>query len=149
MVEKYPDEEVSVTITGHSLGSAVAILSAYDIAETGLNVKKDGRKVHVSVFSFSGPRVGNLRFKERLESELGVKVLRVHNIHDLVPKSPGLFFNETSPPWLLKVVEGFPWCYTHVGVDLELDHKKSPHLNPNGDSACAHNLEAHLHLLDG
>ncbi|XP_061369104.1 phospholipase A1-Igamma1, chloroplastic-like [Gastrolobium bilobum] len=149
LVEMYPNEELSVTITGHSLGSAMAILSAFDIVETGLNVTKDGRGVHVSVFSFSGPRVGNLRFKERLESKLGVKVLRVHNAHDMVAKSPGIFFNENSPAWVLKLMEGLPWCYMHVGVELELDHKKSPYLNPNGDGACAHNLEAHLHLLDG
>ncbi|KAG5043552.1 hypothetical protein AAZX31_03G140700 [Glycine max] len=150
LMEKYADEEVSVTIAGHSLGSAMAILSAFDIVETGVNVGKDGRKAHVSVFSFSGPRVGNVRFKERLEGELGIKVLRVHNAHDMVPQSPGLIFNEDSPQWLLKLVEGwFPWCYLHVGEELQLDHKKSPFLNPDGDASCAHNLEAHLHLLDG
>ncbi|XP_057720919.1 phospholipase A1-Igamma2, chloroplastic-like [Arachis stenosperma] len=149
LIEKYEDEEVSVTITGHSLGSAMAILSAFDIAETGLNVKKENKSVHVSVITFSGPRVGNLRFKERLESKHGIKVLRVHNTHDMVPKSPGFLINETSPEWLFKLAQGLPWSYTHVGVDLELDHKNSPYLNPNGDSACAHNLEAHLHLLDG
>ena len=149
-MEKYQDEDVSVTITGHSLGSALAILSAFDIAESGLNVKKDGSgAVHVSAITFSGPRVGNLRFKERLESEHGVKVLRVLNTHDMVPKSPGFLINETSPPWLFKLAQGLPWSYTHVGVELELDHKKSPDLNPSGDSYCAHNLEAHLHLLDG
>ncbi|KAE9585547.1 hypothetical protein Lal_00018272 [Lupinus albus] len=149
LVEKYPNDELSITITGHSLGSALAILNAYDIAETKLNVAKNGKKIHVSVFSYSGPRVGNLRFKNRLENELGVKVLRVHNTHDLVPKSPGLILNETMPSWFLNLAQDFPWCYTHVGEELELDHKKSPHLNPNGDSACAHNLEAHLHLIDG
>lgn len=151
LLEKYSNEEVSVTLTGHSLGSAMATLSAFDIAETGLNIRENGEKIHVSVFSFSGPRVGNVKFKGRLERHLGIKVLRVRNKHDLVPKSPGFFINETSPAWLLKIAEDFdmPWCYTHVGVDLELDHKISPFLNPDGDAACAHNLEAHLHVLDG
>ncbi|QCD97696.1 phospholipase A1-Igamma2, chloroplastic-like [Vigna unguiculata] len=145
----YSDEEVSITITGHSLGSAMAILSAYDITESGASVGKSGRKAHVSVFSFSGPRVGNARFKDRLEGELGVKVLRVLNKHDLVPQSPGLVFNEGLPPWVVKLVHWLPWCYLHVGEEVELDHKKSPFLNPNGDPACAHNLEAMMHLLDG
>jgi len=149
LMKVYSDEEVSVTVTGHSLGSAMAVLSAFDIVENGVNVGKGGRKAHVSVFGFSGPRVGNVRFKERLEGKLGIKVLRVHNKHDLVPQSPGLLFNEERPRWLVKLVEWLPWCYLHVGEQLELDHKKSPFLNPDGDPVCTHNLEASLHLLDG
>ncbi|KAL1367448.1 hypothetical protein AAHE18_02G052700 [Arachis hypogaea] len=148
LLEMYPNEELSITITGHSLGAALAILSAYDIVETGLNVVADSRAVPVSVFSFSGPRVGNARFKERLET-LGLKVLRVLNVHDMVPKSPGLVFNEHLPAAVMKLAEGLPWSYSHVGVELPLDHKNSPFLNPNGDAICAHNLEALLHLIDG
>ncbi|WCJ21629.1 alpha/beta-Hydrolases superfamily protein [Euphorbia peplus] len=148
LTEMYANEEVSITITGHSLGSALAMLSAYDIAETGLNVMEDGRSLPVSVFSFSGPRVGNVRYKERMET-LGVKVLRVVNVNDVVPKTPGFLFNEQVPSALMKMVEGLPWCYSHVGVELTLDHKNSPFLKETGDPVCAHNLEAHLHLLDG
>ncbi|GMI66481.1 DAD1-Like Lipase 4, phospholipase A I gamma 1 [Hibiscus trionum] len=126
----------------------LAILSAYDIVETGLNVLQDTRAVPVTVFSFSGPRVGNVRFKERMEL-LGLKVLRVVNVHDIVPKSPGLLFNENVPPLLMKLAERLPWSYSHVGVELALDHKDSPFLKETGDLSCAHNLEALLHLLDG
>ncbi|XP_059298480.1 phospholipase A1-Igamma2, chloroplastic-like [Lycium ferocissimum] len=148
LLEMYPNEEMSITVTGHSLGSALAMLSAYDIVETGLNVRADTSAVPICVFSFSGPRVGNIRFKERIE-ELGVKVLRVVNVHDIVPKSPGLVFNEHSPAMVMKICEGLPWSYSHVGVELALDHKNSPFLKPINDPVCAHNLEAHLHLLDG
>lgn len=148
LMEMYPDEEMSVTITGHSLGSALAIVSGYDIVETGINVMDDSRVVPVCVYSFSGPRVGNVRFKERVEM-LGLKVLRVVNVHDVVPKSPGWFFNEGVPRAVMKAAEGLPWCYSHVGVELALDHKSSPFLKPDADVVCAHNLEAHLHLLDG
>ncbi|KAK7277585.1 hypothetical protein RJT34_22600 [Clitoria ternatea] len=148
LLEVYKMEEVSITITGHSLGSALAILSAYDIVETGVNVTGDCRGVGVTVLSFSGPRVGNVRFKERLE-RLGVKVLRVVNVHDVVPKTPGFVFNEQVPAMVMKVAEGLPWSYSHVGVELALDHKKSPFLNPNADPVSAHNLEALLHLIDG
>ncbi|KAL5792821.1 hypothetical protein ACOSP7_001415 [Xanthoceras sorbifolium] len=148
LLEMYSDEEVSITITGHSLGAALAILSAFDIAETGVNVMKDSRAVPVSVLSFSGPRVGNVRFKERIET-LGVKVLRVVNMHDVVPKSPGLFFNENASPFVMKLAEGLPWSYSHVGVELALDHKNSPFLKETGDPVCAHNLEALMHLIDG
>ncbi|PHT34767.1 Phospholipase A1-Igamma2, chloroplastic [Capsicum baccatum] len=148
LVEMYPDEKISITVTGHSLGSALAMLSAYDIVETGLNVRADASVVPICVFSFSGPRVGNIRFKERIE-KLGVKVLRVVNVHDIVPKSPGLLLNERSPSMVMKICEGLPWSYSHVGVELALDHKNSPFLKPTNDLVCAHNLEAHLHLLDG
>ncbi|XP_010278159.1 PREDICTED: phospholipase A1-Igamma1, chloroplastic-like [Nelumbo nucifera] len=147
-IQQYPNEELSITVTGHSLGSALAILSAYDIEETGLNVTADGRIIPVTVFSFSGPRVGNVRFKERVEG-LGVKVLRVFNVHDSVPKVPGIVFNEHVPEMVQKMLEWLPWNYSHVGVELCLDHKKSPFLNDTSDPGCFHNLEALLHLIDG
>lgn len=120
----------------------------YDIVETGINIMEDGRVIPVCVFSFSGPRVGNVRFKERLEW-LGAKVLRVVNVRDVVPKTPGFFLNERGPPGLMKLAEGLPWSYSHVGVELELDQNNSSFLKQTNDLVCAHNLEAHLHLLDG
>ncbi|VVA28773.1 PREDICTED: phospholipase [Prunus dulcis] len=154
--ELYQGEEISITITGHSLGAALAILSAYDIAEMGLNIvvhdghhELESTKIPITVYSFSGPRVGNLRFKERCD-ELGVKVLRVVNVHDKVPRVPGIITNEKFR--FQKYIEdtiAFPWSYAHVGVELELDHNQSPFLKPTNDFGCAHNLEAHLHLVDG
>ncbi|KAG7594844.1 Fungal lipase-like domain [Arabidopsis thaliana x Arabidopsis arenosa] len=142
--------EISITVTGHSLGASLALVSAYDIAELNLNrVPENNYKVPITVFSFSGPRVGNLRFKERCD-ELGVKVLRVLNVHDKVPSVPGIFANEKFQ--FQKYVEektSFPWSYAHVGVELALDHKKSPFLKQTKDLGCAHNLEALLHLVDG
>ncbi|CAM0884941.1 unnamed protein product [Alopecurus aequalis] len=152
LVERYAGkgEEVSITITGHSLGSALAMLSAYDIAETGANVA-GGAKAPVCVYSFSGPRVGNTRFGERFEGKLGVKALRIHNVHDTVPKVPGIFTEALVPMPLLRLLDllGLPSVYSHIGVDLALDHHLSPFLKRTLDLACYHNLEAHLHLLDG
>lgn len=87
--------------------------------------------------------------KERCD-ELGVKVLRVINVHDKVPTVPGLITNEKFQ--FQKIIEetlSFPWSYAHVGVELALDHSHSPFLKPTNDLGCAHNLEAHLHLVDG
>ncbi|OEL25458.1 Phospholipase A1-Igamma1, chloroplastic, partial [Dichanthelium oligosanthes] len=145
-------EEVSVMVTGHSLGSALAMLSAFDIAETGANATPDGRTAPVCVFSFAGPRVGNLRFRRRFERELGVPALHVVNVHDSVPKVPGVFFNEAAfPEAVLRAVDGLGvgGVYTHLGVPLALDHRASPFLKDTIDITCYHNLEAHLHLLDG
>uniref|UniRef100_A0A5B7AND3 Fungal lipase-type domain-containing protein n=1 Tax=Davidia involucrata TaxID=16924 RepID=A0A5B7AND3_DAVIN len=148
IIENHKGEELSITITGHSLGAALALLTAYDIAEMKLNTVNNG-KIPITVFSFSGPRVGNLKFKERCD-ELGVKVLRVINVHDKVPTVPGIFANEKFQHQ--KYIEdtiSFPWSYAHVGVELALDHTHSPFLKPTNDFGCAHNLEAHLHLVDG
>ncbi|XP_030475149.1 phospholipase A1-Igamma2, chloroplastic-like [Syzygium oleosum] len=143
LVRKHADEDLSITITGHSLGSALAILSAYDIAETGTDIRQDGKIVPKCVFSFAGPRVGNARFKQRIE-ELGVKVLRVLNVHDKVPTVPGMIFNEYAPSILQK------WgCYSHVGIELALNHENSPYLKDEGDLLCYHDMEVLLHLLDG
>lgn len=147
LVEMYKGETLSITITGHSLGSALAMLSAYDVAELGLNCPQDSPAIPISVFSFAGPRVGNGAFRDRCE-ELGLKFLRIVNVHDGVPKVPGVFFNEkfkVAKDW----IDRLPWSYCHVGVELALDHNISPFLKPTNDPACLHNLEAHLHLLDG
>ncbi|CAO2184964.1 unnamed protein product [Urochloa humidicola] len=149
LVELYHSkgEEVSVTVTGHSLGSALAMLNAFDIAETGANASAP-----VCVFSFAGPRVGNLDFKRRFETELGVRALRVVNVHDTVPKVPGAFFNEAAfPEAVLRAVDGLGvgGVYAHLGVPLALDHEASPFLKKTMDISCYRNLEAHLHLLDG
>ncbi|WVZ98362.1 hypothetical protein U9M48_043818 [Paspalum notatum var. saurae] len=140
-------EDVSITVTGHSLGSALAMLSAYDVAECGASAGAP-----VCVFSFAGPRVGNAAFKRRFEAELGVKALRVVNVHDNVTRMPGILLNEGAPEQVRRVAERFlrvPWCYSHVGVELPLDHKRSPFLKDTLDPACYHDLEAHLHLIDG
>ncbi|CAK8576941.1 unnamed protein product [Lathyrus sativus] len=154
LLQYYEEEELSITITGHSLGAALATLSAYDIAELKLNVVEDSNNnktnvVPVTVYSFGGPRVGNLKFKERCD-ELGVKVLRIVNVHDKVPTVPGIITNEKFQ--FQKYIEdtlSFPWSYAHVGTEIALDHRESPFLKENGDLGCAHNLEVLLHLIDG
>ncbi|KAH9602531.1 hypothetical protein KSS87_002093 [Heliosperma pusillum] len=154
LIEQFKGEELSITVTGHSLGGALALLSAYDIAEMRLNIVHDDesnkpKKIPISVISYGSPRVGNLKFKERCD-ELGVKQLRVVNVHDRVPAMPGLIANEKNK--LQKYLEDtvhFPWSYAHVGTELALDQTHSRFLNRNLDVASAHNLEALLHLVDG
>eukprot|EP01018_Ginkgo_biloba_P001533 Gb_40769 [translate_table: standard] len=154
LVDLYKHEEISVTVTGHSLGAALALLTAYQIG-AAFNSKESS--IPVTVFSFGGPRVGNRAFGRRMEA-LGCKVLRIVNAHDVVTKIPGVVLNE----WMhkmkqrcgnLKKVIGFlekmPWAYCHVGTELRVDNKDSPYLKPNADMSCCHDLEAYLHLVDG
>ncbi|XP_014506239.1 phospholipase A1-Igamma3, chloroplastic-like [Vigna radiata var. radiata] len=150
LLNYYKDEEIKITVIGHSLGAALAVLSAYDIAEVRLNVIGDGdERVPMTVFSFTGPRIGNLKFKERCE-ELGMKVLRVVNVHDVVPTMPGIITNEKFRfQKYIKDALSFPWSYANVGIEIALDHRESLFVKGNVDLVSAHNLEVHLHLVDG
>ncbi|KAM3199429.1 phospholipase A1-Ialpha2, chloroplastic-like [Capsicum annuum] len=166
VINVYKDEEMSITIGGHSMGSALALLLAYDVAELGLNKSpttttttespasccdqlyesslssvSESNDIPVTVFSFGGPRVGNSPFKERCE-ELGVKVLRIVNANDPITKLPGFFLNEN-----FRVLGGkyeVPWscsCYAHVGVEILLDFFNMQ------DPTCVHDLGTYLNLL--
>ncbi|TKW09027.1 hypothetical protein SEVIR_6G064200v4 [Setaria viridis] len=129
LLEQYKGEEVSITVTGHSLGAALAVLIADE-----LSGGVAGRaKAPVAVFSFGGPRVGNRAFASRVEAR-GARVLRVVNAHDVVPR---------FPPRL--PLQG----YADVGRELRLDSRASPFLRPDADYACCHDLEAYIHLVDG
>lgn len=139
---------MSITITGHSLGSALAILSAYDIAESGLDKPEKTERIPISVMSFSGPRVGNTRFKKRVQ-ELGIKVLRVFNIHDKVPNIPGVLFNERTSALVQWISDWTSFFYSHIGEELSLDHTRSSFVKEKLDLVSIHNLELLLHLLDG
>ncbi|KAG4923006.1 hypothetical protein AAZX31_18G280000 [Glycine max] len=144
LMNKYKGEKenLSISLAGHSMGSALAILLSYDIAELGLNKKSGTHEVPVTVFSFGGPRVGNSEFKHRCE-ELGVKVLRIANVNDPITKLPGVVFNENFRVLLGGRYE-FPWscsCYAHVGVELLLDFFNVQ--NPS----CVHDLDSYIGLL--
>ncbi|KAG8086772.1 hypothetical protein GUJ93_ZPchr0010g10351 [Zizania palustris] len=122
LLNKYEGEEVSITVTGHSLGAALAVLIADELAGRGAPAP-------VAVFSFGGPRVGDRAFATRVEAR-GARVLRMVNTHDVVPRFP-------------------PARYADVGRELRLDSRASPYLRPDADAACCHDLEAYIHLVDG
>lgn len=137
----YKGEPLSITLTGHSLGGALALLTAYEIAETGLNktpiTDTTTDTIPVTVFSFGSPRIGDAVFKRHFDHTLNLRALRVVNVHDIVPKAIGGFHT--------------PWSdsYHHVGVELALDSKLSPYLKPSRDPIAWHSLECYLHHVDG
>ncbi|XP_044476824.1 phospholipase A1-Ibeta2, chloroplastic-like [Mangifera indica] len=151
LMELYKGETLSITVTGHSLGAALALLVADELSTCAANVPP------VAVFSFGGPRVGNRGFANRID-ENNVKVLRIVNNQDVITRVPGIFIGEgtnkketnTTVTKVLKVLDNNnPLAYSHVGTELRVDTKMSPYLKPNADVACCHDLEAYLHLVDG
>ncbi|XP_044494645.1 phospholipase A(1) DAD1, chloroplastic-like [Mangifera indica] len=153
IVEMYGDEPLSFTITGHSLGAALATLTAYDINSTSSNAAM------VTVISFGGPRVGNRNFRCQLERK-GTKILRIVNSDDLVTKVPGFVTDNNDvannqavnvagiPKWLQKRMEDAQWVYADVGKELRLCSKDSPYLS-NVNVASCHELSTYLHLVNG
>ncbi|KAL6494134.1 Dolichyl-diphosphooligosaccharide-protein glycosyltransferase subunit dad1 [Orobanche gracilis] len=161
IVGKYGDEPLSFTITGHSLGAALATLAAYDIKKTLKN------QLMVTVISFAGPRVGDQSFRCHLEKQ-GTKILRIVNSDDLITKVPGFVVdnNETENDgslnnsggcaavasrvsrWFHKLVEAMKWVYADVGCELRLSSRDSPYLNDINFATC-HDLKTYLHLVDG
>ncbi|XP_008798807.2 phospholipase A1-Ibeta2, chloroplastic [Phoenix dactylifera] len=131
LMEVYKGEELSITVTGHSLGAALAFLVADELSTCAPSVPP------IAVVSFGGPRVGNQAFADRIEKHHGVKALRIVNAHDVITKVPGL-----PLPHLREK-------YEHVGSELRINSRDSPYLRPDAGPACTHDLEAYLHLVDG
>ncbi|TMW81279.1 hypothetical protein EJD97_010707 [Solanum chilense] len=152
LIEQYKGESLSITVTGHSLGAALALLVADEVSTCTPDSPP------VAVFSFGGPRVGNRSFADRLNSR-NVKVLRIVNNQDVITRVPGMFVSEELDKKLresgfvsgmLNVLDkSMPWAYAHVGTELRVDTRMSPFLKPDADVACCHDLEAYLHLVDG
>ncbi|PON65125.1 Fungal lipase-like domain containing protein [Trema orientale] len=153
LMDLYKGETLSITVTGHSLGAALAVLVGDELSTCADDVPP------VAVFSFGGPRVGNRGFADRINAK-NVKVLRIVNSQDVITRVPGAFFSEAGLDDKLrktKLVGGvfemlednMPLAYSHVGTELRVDTKMSPYLKPNADMACCHDLEAYLHLVDG
>ncbi|XP_031256895.1 phospholipase A1-IIgamma-like [Pistacia vera] len=137
LVDKYKDEEISITITGHSLGSALATLNAAEIVSKGYNKPTGSDKACiVTAFVFASPKVGDKAFKTAFNGLENLHLLRIRNIDDIVPTLPTKF------PFFL---------YFEVGKELTIDTTKSTYVNVDKAKLIEvlHNLENYLHGVAG
>lgn len=109
----------TLTIAGHSLGSAVATMLALEIAAAG--VFKSPR-----VYTFASPRVGDAAFAHQYNSLIG-ESWRIVNLHDRVPD---------LPPELL----GFAHADKQTTIDSANGTRHS--------ISCYHQLRTYLNTLD-
>lgn len=139
LVDKYGDEEMSITVIGHSLGSALATLNAADLAANGYN-KPTGSDTAsgcmVTTIVFASPRVGDSAFKTAFEDQKLLRLLRITNKNDIVPNVPPVFSG-----------------YVDVGRELKVDTTKSTYVKtvipPLSLPSVLHNLENYLHGIAG
>lgn len=87
-IKKIKSDEINITVCGHSLGAAVATLSAYAI-------KHKHPDANVKCCNIGSPRVGNKKFKENYNSS-GIETLRIVHNNDVVTRSPKIGYHHVD-----------------------------------------------------
>ena len=110
-----------IIVVGHSLGSSVATLVAFDSKQAKIASK-------VQLLTFASPRTGDFEFVEAFQKQIKDSV-RVVNEPDLVPRVP------------LRLMH-----YRHIWHELKIDSKDDHDIAHS--VVCFHSLLTYLHMLD-
>ncbi|KAJ0082747.1 hypothetical protein Patl1_12194 [Pistacia atlantica] len=109
----YVNEEISITVAGHSLGAALATLNATDIVANNFNKRTRSNKTcMVTAFVFASPKVGNEGFRNIFNGLSNLHLLRIENRLDIVTDLPP-----------------FEISYKKVGMKLRIKSHKSALFN--------------------
>nr|GMD86469.1 phospholipase A1-II 1-like [Ipomoea batatas] len=137
LVELYKDEEVSITVIGHSLGASMATLNAVDLAANPIN--NNNKDIPVTAFLYASPKVGDLNFQKAFSNQQNLRALRISDAHDLVPNVPLFGWKDGETIALSK-------AYEDVGVGLQIESKKSYYLKTKDLNY--HDLMLYMHGID-
>ncbi|KAJ0081024.1 hypothetical protein Patl1_12336 [Pistacia atlantica] len=92
-VNEYQNEEVSITVTGHSLGAALATMNVVDMVSNGYNmpISNPNKEFLVTAFAFASPKVGDVSFQTEFNNRMTkakLRLLRIENNQDVVTILP-------------------------------------------------------------
>lgn len=130
-VQRSSHPKLTLSVTGHSLGGALAPTVALWLADTQKTSDDaesppwdPGMKTSIEVFPFAGPSPGNKDFALYYDQRLGASTSRVWNQYDVVPhgwveatlkKLPTLYSPGITPDWLIGLALWFTTVLAHPG----------------------------------
>ena len=92
----------SVTVVGHSLGAALALLD-------GVYLHLQLPSASVRVVGYGMPRVGNQDFANWVDSNLSGQVTHVNNEEDPIPILPGMSLGFVHPSGEVHITDSGTW----------------------------------------
>ncbi|KDQ61915.1 hypothetical protein JAAARDRAFT_172360 [Jaapia argillacea MUCL 33604] len=93
-----------VTVTGHSLGAAIALLDSIYLP---LHLPSD---IHVKFIGYGLPRVGNQDFANYVDANAAnVPVTHINNEEDPIPICPGMFLGYVHPSGEIHIQDSGSW----------------------------------------
>lgn len=104
----------SVTVVGHSLGGALALLDGVYLS---LQLPEN---TAVKVVSYGMPRVGNQAFADFVDSQLSGLVTHVNNEEDPVPTVPGMSLGYHHPSGEIHIQDSVTWNVCPGAFSLSL-----------------------------